>query len=464
MAAYVDPLDMTMSKRKIIFLMVWPSVVEQVLMTLVNYIDTAMVGSLGVNAAAAVTVNTAFVWVSNGILFGISGGIAVIVGQSIGEGRLDKTQNVLKQGIIYIFTIGIVMSVLELLFIAPNYARVMGVEKAIESDARAYLTIFSMGVVFQLMLTVSSSILRSMGNIQTPMRLNVAMNIMNVILNFIFIYPTRNMMIFGKSMKVFGLGLGVKGAAIASLVATIIAGILMMTKLFSRKNPVWLEKLEIYSFDKGIAKEVSKLSIPIIFERMSMNLGQIVITFVVTGLGTYAIAAHNLANTAESICWLPASGFGIAVTTLVAQSVGAKKEELANAYSILCLKYDMIAMFAMAALMFIFAPQLIGFFIKDPKVIVMGATLLRIEAIAEPSIGIYQVLTGVMKARGDAKWPFYVAFSGMWLIRIPFSLIIIKGFGMGLKALWIIMAIDWIARAIICIFRLLKYFKIKHNY
>lgn len=459
MAAYVDPLDTSISKRKIIFMMVWPSVVEQILMTLVNYIDTAMVGSLGVNATAAVSVNTALVWVANGILFGISGGISVLVGRTIGEKKLDKTRNVIKQGIIYIFAVGIAMTLVAELLVAPFYARVMGVEPDIISDARSYLMIISMGLTFQLMLIVSSGILRSMGNTKTPMKYNIIMNFINVGLNFLLIYPVRSLTIFGMSMTMPGAGLGVKGAALATFIANTIAGILMFTALFSRKNPVWITAKEKITFDRQIAGEVSKLGVPIIFERLSLNFGQIVLTFIVTGLGTYALASHNLANTAESICWLPAGGFGIAVTTLVAQSVGAQQEKLANEYTRLCLLYNILVMIFMATMMFIFAPKLIGFFIKDKAVIKMGATLLRIEAIAEPCIGINQVLTGVMKARGDTRWPFYVALSGMWFVRIPVGIIVVKCFGLGLRVLWIVMAVDWIIRAAICFVRLKVYMK-----
>lgn len=459
MAAYVDPLDLSVSKRKIILMMVWPSVVEQVLMTLVNYIDTAMVGSLGVNATAAVSVNTALVWVANGILFGISGGISVLVGRTIGEKKLDKTRNVIKQGLIYIFTVGIAMTLVAEFLVVPFYARAMGVEADIINDARSYLMIVSMGLTFQLMLLVSSAVLRSMGNTKTPMKYNIAMNIINVVLNLLLIYPTRDISLLGTSFTMPGAGLGVRGAALATLIANVIAGSLMITTLYSKKNPVNISTKDKITFDRQIAKEVSKLGVPLIFERLSMNIGQIVLTFIVTGLGTYALASHNLANTAESICWLPAGGFGIAVTTLVAQSVGAQQEKLANEYTRLCLIYNLAVMFVMATLMFIFAPKLIGFFIKDETVINMGATLLRIEAIAEPCIGINQVLTGVMKARGDTKWPFYVALSGMWFVRIPFSILVVKCFGLGLKVIWIIMAADWIIRAIICFVRLKVYIK-----
>ena len=118
--------------------------------------------------------------------------------------------------------------------------------------------------------------------------------------------------------------------------------------------------------------------------------------------------------------------------------------------------YDLIIMCTMAALMYVFAPQLMGFFIADAAVIKAGAVLLRIQTFAEPCLAINFVATGIMRGEGDTKWPFLIAVIGMWAVRLPLSFLFVKGFGLGLEFLWVAMACDWISRAALCWIRLKK--------
>ena len=195
--------------------------------------------------------------------------------------------------------------------------------------------------------------------------------------------------------------------------------------------------------------QIIRLGVPSAFERVTLSAGQLVITSLATGMGSSVLAAHQLANTAESICYMPAFGFNVAVTTLVAQSLGAGEKKMAKDFAWLCIRYSVIIMIVCAALMYIFAPQMIGFFIKDTAVITLGASMLRIIAFAEPAVAVATVIPGILRGAGDTRWPFYISIIGMWVVRMSLAMVLIKIFDVGLIGIWIPMGLDWIVRTMV---------------
>lgn len=439
--------------RRRVLLLAWPAILEQIMQTMVSYVDMAMVGSMGVNAAASVTVNTSLLWMINGIVSGPETGFSVLTATEVGRGDAEGVKKIMRQAVTSMVALGLIMLVL-ILVVAQFFARAMGAEDAIIPDARAYLMIIGIGFPFQVFLAICSGVIRGMGDTKTPMLYNASFNVLNIIFNYFLIYPRGSVVLMGFNAKTYGLGLGVEGAALGTSLAAFIVGMLMLRVLFQKKRDFNISFREDYKFDKAIMRKMTNLSLPLVFERISISFGQTLTAALATGLGTAALTAHQLANTAESICYMPAFGFGIAVTTLVAQSHGAGDAKLAHVYSRLCMVYDIIIMCIMATALYVFAPELMGLFIADAAVIKVGAGLLRIQAFAEPCLAINYVATGIMKGEGDTKWPFAIAIVGMWIVRVPLSYIFIKAMGLGLNFLWIAMACDWFTRTAICVIRL----------
>ena len=444
------------STRKTVLLLAWPAILEQVMQTMVSYVDMAMVGSMGVNAAASVTVNTSLLWMINGIISGPATGFSVLTATAVGRKDPEKVKKIMRQAVIAMLLLGLVMLLL-IEGLAQFFAKIMGAEPEIIPDAKAYLMIIGFGIPFQILLAVCSGIVRGMGDTKTPMIYNITFNLINIVLNYLLIYPVGNVKLMGFSVKTIGMGLGVRGAALGTTGGAVIVGVLMLRVLFSKRREISIAMKEDYRVDKPIMRQMLNLSLPLVFERISISFGQTLTAALATGLGTAALTAHQLANTGESMCYMPAFGFGIAVTTLVAQSEGAGREDLKKEYSKFCMVYDLGIMCVMATLMYIFAPQLMGFFIADAAVIKAGAALLRIQAFAEPCLAVNYVATGIMKGEGDTKWPFLIAIIGMWGVRLPLSFLFIKGLGLGLNFLWIAMACDWLCRAGICVIRLKRH-------
>lgn len=449
MGAQINVLDKTQSPTKILFMLAWPTIIEQLLLTLVSYVDSGMVGRLGVEATAAVAVGVNYVWLINGLVMGIGVGFSVMVASSIGEGNIEKAKETIRQAVISMFVFGAFLVIVTEVIVAPNIASWMGADEGIHEDIASYVYIVGYALFFQVFLAVSGAIIRSTGNARTPMVYNVANNILNIVFNYFLIYPTRQISLGSLDIQMFGMGLGIKGAALGTAFAAIISGTLMLLTLFLGKSTVKISFKDKFHFKKSIIWAMIALAIPVAFERTVQQGGQMIGTVLVTGLGNVPLAAHQLANIAESICFLPPYAFSIASMTLIAQSLGAKDKSLAKTYASLSIKYGMIIMIISSAMLFLFSPQLMGLLIKDAAVISLGAMVLRIQAITEPCLGFTNIVSGIIKGAGDTKTPFYISLIGMWLVRTLPAIVLIKVFNMGLLGLWIPMAIDWLCRALI---------------
>ncbi len=165
--------------KQVLFLS-WPTIVELLLQTAVNYVDTAMVGSIGVNATAAVSITMSTIWLINGFMNAVGIGYSVLAAHSIGEGNYEQAKVIIRQSILAIGVAGIFLTLIVTLFIAPNLPAWMHAEKEVVPLARSYLRIIGMGYLFNISLIVCSNLLRCAGDTKTPMKFNILTNIIKI--------------------------------------------------------------------------------------------------------------------------------------------------------------------------------------------------------------------------------------------------------------------------------------------
>ena len=189
----------------ILMMLAWPAILEQLLLTLVRYVDTAMVGSLGANATAAVAINASPTWLISSILSAIGVGYSVQVAHSIGAKDKQATARIVRQALLAVLFMGISIMLICLL-IAPHLPKWMGAQPDVLPDAVRYLQIYVLSLPFQCGSYTFSAVLRCMGDTKTPLILNTAANLLNVVLNFFLIFPTRPTELFGMSFTVPGAG------------------------------------------------------------------------------------------------------------------------------------------------------------------------------------------------------------------------------------------------------------------
>lgn len=448
----IDLLDDRLRPERVIWYLAWPTILEQLLITLVQYVDTGMVGSLGENATAAIAISSSTTWLINGIFAAVAVGFSVPIGRYIGAGEFDKAKAVVRQAFMSILFVGIAATI-AFQSIAAHLPVWLGADPAIIADATAYVRIVSAAYMFNVAVQISGSILRCAGDTRTPLIFNVTTNVINVVLNFLFIYAPRTISIFSWEFHMWGANMGVRGAALATAISISFSGIMLTRALFRSASPIGISLRDKFRLNKAIWKDMVKLGSPVAFERATLSLGQVFMTAMVTSLGTTHLAAHHLAITAESITYMPAFGFSAAATTLVAQSQGAGKPELAYRYGKFCTLGGVIFMTAMGFVLYFGGHTLLSLLTPVPEVIALGGDVLKIEAFAQPFFGLAVIISGVLRGARDTKWPFYISLIGMWLIRLPIAYSLLNFTTLGLAGLWVGMLADLFVRGSVSFFR-----------
>ena len=429
----------------------WPAIIEQVMITMVQYVDTAMVGGLGQNATASIGITSTTIWLFNGFLAAAGMGFSVQVAQYVGAKRENEAKDIVRQAVLFNLFFGLFAGIaaVALSFWLPG---LLGAEAAIIPDASRYFRIIGYSMPFLLVSTLISSIIRCSGDMKTPMLLNVLINVFNIILNFLFIYPSRTVELGTMRFQFWGAGLGVTGAAIGSAVSAFIVSVLLFLVLYRKKSPVQIHIREKYRLTKECVGTAVRLGIPVALERATLNIAQIIMTLTVSGLGTAAIAANHIATTAEALSYLPAFGISAAATTLVGQAIGAKQTQLAVRFSRISTYLGVALMTFTGVLLYLFAPQLISLFTQVPEVKELGAQVLRIEAFAEPLFAASIVVSGALRGAGDSRYPFLLSLISMWGVRVPLAIALAPR--IGLSGVWIAMCLELCVRGVIFLIRL----------
>lgn len=434
---------------KRIFLLAWPAILQEGLSVVVSYVDTAMVGALGAHASAAVGLTVSVVWLIGGIAIALGIGILAVCAQADGAGDKERMQKAGQQAFFLTFLVGGILTAV-CLAIAPFLPGWLGADMEIRQDAAMYFRIISMPLLFRTAVLVFSSALRGVRDMKTPMLVNLGINLVNIVLNFLLIYPSRTW----RGITVPGAGWGIKGAAAATAVSFAAGGCLMFWFYFRNRS------FEIYRtgvhFDKKVWTDCMRIGIPVAMERGVLCLGYVTFASLVAKLGVIPFAAHSIALQAEEAFYIPGYGFQSAASTLVGNAVGEKKEENVRRTAFLIGGIASLLMTAAGICLFFCAGGLVGIFTPDTEVVRLGAKVLRIVAVSEPIYGILVILDGTFNGMGDTKAPFVYSLITMWGIRIGGAYIMIHMFGLGLEAVWVMMVIDNVARCGLLLQRFLR--------
>lgn len=293
-----------------------------------------------------------------------------------------------------------------------------------------------------------------MGDTHTPLKYNFTAIILNIIFNFLLIYPSRDMTVLGVTFPMFGAGLGVAGAAWGTALSLAVSALLLFLSLCDKRREIHLLlNKEYIRPDKDILKKMVFLGVPTAMEQFITTSGQVISTRIVSTLGTVAVAANTLAVSAESLSYMPAYGVSVATTTLVSQSIGAEKKDDAMKFGKIANRLGFCAMIFVGILLFVFAEPLIRLFTRDESVIPLAAAMLRIVAIAQPLNASCSILSGALRGAADVKSPFFIGIFGMWGLRVPLALLFVFVFHWGLHGYWIAMVIDNMTKGLLSILR-----------
>lgn len=427
-----------------------PSIVAQVSSIIMQYIDAAMVGSLGAEASASIGLVSTTTWLFWGLCTAASTGFAVQVAHAIGAGRRDTARSVVRQSL----TVALLFSGVLLAAgcaISGPLPRWLGGSPDIAGSASVYFLIFSLSLpVFQLG-SLTGHLLRCSGNMFVPGMMNAAMCGLDILFNALLIFPTRQLW----GITVPGAGLGVAGAAIGTVLAELVAAAVMLWYLWRHSPQLgMLRSRGTFIPAAGTLKKSARIGLPIAAERVIMCGAQILVTTIVAPLGTLAIAANAFAITAEGLCYMPGYGIGEAATTLVGQCIGARRADQARRFARIAVWSGVGVMTLMGVVMYAAAPLMMEFFTPDAEVRKLCVMALRIEAWAEPMFAAAIVSYGVFVGAGDTLRPSCMNLVSIWAVRLTLAALLAPR--LGLKGVWLAMCIELCFRGVIFLVRLYR--------
>ncbi|MDE7126112.1 MAG: MATE family efflux transporter, partial [Muribaculaceae bacterium] len=302
---------------------------------------------------------------------------------------------------------------------------------------------------------LAGSMLRCSGNTLIPGLLKVVMCGLDVLFNWLLIFPDRTVSVLGHAIDIPGAGLGVRGAAIGTVLAEFVVVCLMMWYLLGKSRHLSLKRGYInFRLRREVIRKALRISLPMGTEHIIMCSAQIFITLIVAPLGTAAIAANAFAITAESLCYTPGFGIADAATTLVGQTIGAGRRRLTRRFAHISLGMGVGVMSIMGCLMYVGAQLLMEIFTPVEHVRSLGVEALRIEAFAEPMYAASIVVYGIFVGAGDTLVPSIMNLVSIWGVRIPLAAWLATT--MGLKGVWIAMCIELCFRGLIFLVRLAR--------
>lgn len=425
-------------KLRLIVLLSMPAMIAQISSVAMQIIDAAMLGHLGTEESASVGLVSTTIWLLGGLCSACAAGFSVQVAHKVGANDHAGARNVVRQGLVSGLVFSVALAAIGM-SIAPFLPHWLGASEDICGGASEYLTIVAGALPILLLNNLAAGSLRCSGNIKLPSMLGVMMCTLDVMFNYLFI---------------FVFNMGTAGAAWGTFVAYLITMVCMVSSL------VWKDKVLRFTLDERGQYRPTKMTLrkalvigsPISLERGVMCGAQIAISGIIAPLGSVAIAANTFGINIESLCYMPGYGVGEAATTLVGQSLGAKRSDLMRSFAWISMALGMLTMSLMGVVMWVFAPEMMGLVSEDGAVIELGAEVLRIEAWAEPMFAASIVAYSIFVGAGKTLVPSIMNLGSIWIVRLTLALVLAPS--MGLKGVWIAMCVELCWRGAAFIYKL----------
>jgi putative MATE family efflux protein len=431
--------------RKNILRLSWPAILRLFLQSLVGTVDVIMVGQLGSSAISAVGVSNRLVFIILGAFTALSIGSTALVAHHVGAREEEKGNEILWQSLIMSIILAAIFMVIGLFF-SRDLLRGMLIlmeepDQFIINQGSIYIKIVLASMLFGFPLMIINAVFQGVGDMKTPLLLMIITNLTNVLFNWLLIF---GIWIFPE-MGVAGAGLG---SALGRFVGCIIGVIILMKGKSHLKLAFRYLKLKL---DPVILKSIFKIGIPSSFEQFSRQSSQILVTILVAGLGagTAALAANEIAMNINNLTIMPGFGFSVAAVTLVGQSLGAEREDLAEQYGKQVTRLGVLLIIPVSIMMFLLARPLVMLFNDDKEVIPMALIAVRIIIVTQPLLAMVMIIAGALRGAGDTKLVMFITFIGNWGFRVALGYLLGYYFNIGLIGFWIAIGVDIAVRALL---------------
>lgn len=418
--------------------MAWPSIVESVLLALVTLIDTMMVSGLGEEAVAAVGITGQPRLIVLALIFSLNVGVTAVVARRKGQKDQEGANRCLKQCMLISGGISIVLAVLCFIFREP-LLRFAGAQDDYMEDACVYFRILMLGIFFNAMSLTINAAQRGAGNTKISMRSNLTANIVNIIFNYFLI---NGHWFFPKW--------GVAGAATATSLGYVVAFCMSMISIWRKREDAFLSIFSKVSWklEMGTLRSVFKVSSSAVVEQFFMRVGFFLYAKIVAGLGTVDFATHQVCMNIMNISFGFGDGFNVASSSLVGQSLGARRPDMAKLYVSINQRMAVVCSTGLAVILILFRYPLVGLFSDDPQVIARGGILLIMIACVTHAQTSQVIISGSLRGAGDTKFVAICSMISIAFVRPILSWLLAYPVGWGLIGAWIAVLVDQYMRLV----------------
>ena len=401
-----------------------PITLASILQAAYQLTDAFWVGRLGGAAVASVSVSfpITFLLISLGAGFAVAG--STLIAQYVGAKNRKMVNHVAGQTLLLVFFGSIVLGIIGYL-LAPTLLHLMGVDDEVFHNALGFMRTSFAGLIFTFSFSMFQSIMRGIGQVKMPMWIVLGTVILNFALDPIFIFGWGSIP-----------GYGVMGAALATLGTQALAAVIGFSVLFNGKYYIHLKRSD-FKPDFKFIKKAFLLGFPSSIEQSARALGITIMTFLITGFGTLAIASYGVGSNVLQFIMIPAMGLSMAISALAGQNIGAGNVKRASEIARLGATISFVILTVAGVLVFIFAPHLVAFFVpKDLAVIKAGAVFLRTMSLTFGFIGVQMALTGVFRASGNMVTSMVLALISQWVLQLPIAYFLSRHTSLGVTGLW----------------------------
>ena len=423
-----------MFSRKYLLRLIIPLIIEQLLAVTVGMADGMMVARVGEDAVSGVSLVDSINILLIGLFGALATGGAVVSAQFLGQKEEHKARIAGEQLIASTLLLSLGIMTVALIGNSAVLKLIYGnVESEVMEKAVTYLFYSALSYPFIAVYNACAALFRSMGNSKVSMVISLIMNLINI---------------SGNAILIFGLDMGVAGAAIATLISRMFAAITMFLLLKNKERVIHIESIKGFRPDFTMIRRILKIGIPNGMENSVFQFGKILVQGIIAKLGTSAITANAIANTMAGLGVLPASAVGLALITVVGQCIGAGDYKAVKTYTYKLLKIAYIFMGVINALIIILIPLILRLYGVSEETSKIASHLMLYHCVMAAVIWpISFALPNALRAASDVRFTMWVSMISMWIWRVGFSYIMVYTFKLGVLGVWIAMTIDWIFRS-----------------
>ncbi len=438
------------SKKRLtrdVILLSGPSLLELILSQLTTFVDQIMVGripgDLGVVGLAAVGLAGSPKFALMTAIQALNVGATAVIARSRGQQNRERANQVFRHAMLLNLILAVVMMVVGI-WGAEWMVRFMGPdisEQTVQLSAQ-YLRIQFYGFVPLCLTFTVTAALRGVGNSRIPLIYNTVANAVNLVCNYILIYG-----------KLGCPALGVAGASLATVIGQTVAFIIAMVVVLRKQTYLYLGLNEKFAFDKTILSNMIQVGFPAMMEQLLMRVGIIIYTRIVSSLGDLKYATHQILLSIQSFSWLLGQAFSTASTTMVGQSLGKRRSDMAVIYLNRTRSIACWISVALVVLIILLRSVIVGLFTTDAAVIAMGAEIIFLIALGLPIQTDAFVISGGLRGAGDTRFTAMAMLVTVVVVRSVLAFLTVNVWGWELWGAWIAFLADLLIRAVMIYFR-----------